>query len=96
MNATVTNNTVNGHSLNTAVSFVGGISVTGFEEVTDLQLTANSVTGTPANRRSAVVRLASTTTSRRRAEPSGSRRSRTRRRRLLAPPMSMPPMTPGR
>ena len=49
MNATVTNNTVNGHSLNTAVSFVGGISVTGFEEVMDLQLTGNSVTGTPAS-----------------------------------------------
>jgi hypothetical protein len=49
MNATVTNNTVNGHSLNTAVSFVGGISVTGFEEVMDLQLTGNTVTGTPAS-----------------------------------------------
>jgi Bacterial Ig domain len=49
MNATVTNNTVNGHSLNTAVSFVGGISVTGFEEVMDLQLTGNAVTGTPAS-----------------------------------------------
>ena len=49
MNATVTNNTVNEHSLNTAVSFVGGISVTGFEEVMDLQLTGNSVTGTPAS-----------------------------------------------
>jgi Cadherin domain/Bacterial Ig domain/RTX calcium-binding nonapeptide repeat (4 copies) len=48
MNATVTNNTVNGHSLNTAVSFVGGISATGFEEVMDLQLTGNTVTGTPA------------------------------------------------
>ena len=47
MNATVTNNTVNGHSLNTAVSFVGGISVTSFEEVMDLQLTGNVVTGTP-------------------------------------------------
>jgi hypothetical protein len=40
---------VNGHSLNTAVSFVGGISVTGFEEVMDLQLTGNTVTGTPAS-----------------------------------------------
>ena len=49
MNATVTNNVVNGHSLNTAVSFVGGISVTGFEEVMDLQLTGNAVTGTPAS-----------------------------------------------
>ena len=48
MNATVTANAVNGHSLNTAVSFVGGISVTGFEEVMDLQLTGNVVTGTPA------------------------------------------------
>jgi hypothetical protein len=47
MNATVTNNTVNGHSGNTAVSFVGGISVTSFEEVMDLQLTGNTVTGTP-------------------------------------------------
>jgi VCBS repeat-containing protein len=47
MNATVTNNTVNGHSLNTAVTFVGGISVTSFEEVMDLQLTGNTVTGTP-------------------------------------------------
>ncbi len=49
MNATVTNNTVNGHSLNTAVSFVGGISVTGFEDVMDPQLTGNTVTGTPAS-----------------------------------------------
>ncbi len=49
MNATVTGNTVNGHSLNTAVSFVGGISVTGFEEVMDLQLTGNAVTGTPTS-----------------------------------------------
>jgi VCBS repeat-containing protein len=49
MNATVTNNMVNGHSLNTVVSFVGGISVTGFEEVMDLQLTGNTVTGTPAS-----------------------------------------------
>ena len=47
MNATVTNNVVNGHSLNTAVSFVGGISATGFEDVIDLQLTGNSVIGTP-------------------------------------------------
>lgn len=48
MNATVTNNLVNGHSLNTSVNFVGGISVTGFEDVMDLQLTGNTVTGTPA------------------------------------------------
>ena len=48
MNATVTNNVVSGHSLNTAVTFLGGISVTGFEDVLDLQLTGNSVTGTPA------------------------------------------------
>ena len=49
MNATVTNNVVSGHSLNTAVTFLGGISVTGFEDVVDLQLTGNSVTGTPAS-----------------------------------------------
>jgi hypothetical protein len=49
MNATVTNNNVNGHSGNTAVSFVGGISVTSFEEVMDLQLTGNTVTGTPTS-----------------------------------------------
>jgi hypothetical protein len=49
MNATLTNNTVNGHSLNTAVNFVGGIGVISFEDVLDLQLTGNSVTGTPAS-----------------------------------------------
>jgi len=47
MNATVTNNTINGHSLDAGVNFVGGISVTGFEDVLDLQLTGNSVTATP-------------------------------------------------
>jgi hypothetical protein len=43
----VTNNTVNGHSDDTAVSFVGGISVTSFEDTTNLALRGNTVTGTP-------------------------------------------------
>jgi hypothetical protein len=55
MRMTITNNMINGHSLNTAVNFVGGISMTHFSEIapdpidiTCLVLRGNSVTGTPA------------------------------------------------
>jgi hypothetical protein len=50
MNATVMNNVVNGHSVSATpgIPFVGGISVFSFEDTMDLQLTGNSVTGTPA------------------------------------------------
>jgi hypothetical protein len=44
----ITGNQVNGHSLNTSVNFVGGISVTSFEDNACIELTGNSVTGTPA------------------------------------------------
>jgi hypothetical protein len=44
----LTNNQVNGHSLNTAVNFVGGISVTSFEDNACIELKGNTVTGTPA------------------------------------------------
>jgi hypothetical protein len=49
MDMTVTNNVVNGHSSNTAVSFVGGISFTSFEDNSCLVLRGNTVTGTPAS-----------------------------------------------
>jgi hypothetical protein len=45
----ITNNQINGHSANLAVSFVGGVSVTGFEDNACIELTGNSVTGTPAS-----------------------------------------------
>jgi hypothetical protein len=44
----VTNNQINGHSGNTAVNFVGGVSVTSFEDNSCIEITGNSVTGTPA------------------------------------------------
>ena len=47
LRAELTNNTVNGHSEDTAVSFVGGISVTSFEDTTNVALRGNSVSGTP-------------------------------------------------
>lgn len=47
MQLAITNNIVNGHSSNTAVNFVGGISFTGFEDVSCLVLRGNTVTGTP-------------------------------------------------
>jgi hypothetical protein len=43
----ITNNTINGHSLNTAVNFVGGISFTGFEDNSCIDIRGNVVTGTP-------------------------------------------------
>ncbi len=49
MQLAVTNNIVNGHSANTAVNFVGGISFTGFEDTSCLVLRGNTVTGTPAS-----------------------------------------------
>jgi hypothetical protein len=44
----ITNNNINGHSLNTSVNFVGGISFTGFEDNSCIAVRGNSVTGTPA------------------------------------------------
>jgi len=44
----ITNNQVNGHSLNTSVNFVGGFSVTSFEDNACIELKGNTVTGTPA------------------------------------------------
>jgi large repetitive protein len=53
LNATVTNNTVAGHSGNAALAFVGGISMTAFGDsagdVTKVTLRGNTVTGTPAS-----------------------------------------------
>jgi hypothetical protein len=49
MQLAITNNQVNGHSANTAVSFVGGISFTNFEDTACLVLRGNAVTGTPAS-----------------------------------------------
>ena len=48
MDMIITNNQVNGHSLNTGVNFVGGVSFTSFEDSSCLALRGNSVTGTPA------------------------------------------------
>jgi hypothetical protein len=55
MRMTITNNTINGHSLNTSVNFVGGISMTHFSEIAPnpadiscLVLRGNTVSGTPA------------------------------------------------
>jgi hypothetical protein len=45
----VTNNQVNGHSGNGAVSFLGGISFVHFEDTACLLLRGNTVTGTPAD-----------------------------------------------
>jgi hypothetical protein len=47
MQLALTNNVVSGHSANTAVNFVGGISFTGFEDSSCVVLRGNSVTGTP-------------------------------------------------
>jgi hypothetical protein len=49
LRAELTNNTVNGHSEDTSVSFVGGISVTSFEDTTNVALRGNSVSGTPSS-----------------------------------------------
>jgi hypothetical protein len=48
MDMTVTNNTINGHSLNTSVSFVGGVSFSSFEDSSCLALRGNNVLNTPA------------------------------------------------
>jgi hypothetical protein len=47
MDMTITNNQVNGHSLNTGVNFVGGMSFTTFEDNSCIVLRGNTVTGTP-------------------------------------------------
>jgi hypothetical protein len=51
LNATITNNQVNGHSQNASLAFVGGISVTIFGDsagdVSRVTLRGNTVTGTP-------------------------------------------------
>lgn len=44
----LTDNQVDGHSLTTGVNFVGGISVTSFEDNACIRLRGNSVIGTPA------------------------------------------------
>jgi hypothetical protein len=46
MRLAITNNTVNNHSTNPAVAFVGGISVTSFEDNTCVALRGNTITGT--------------------------------------------------
>jgi hypothetical protein len=71
MNATVTHNVVSG------LNFVGGMSVTGFEDVLDLQLIATRSPERPLARHNVAAPHASTTTSRRSAAPSGWRKSRT-------------------
>ena len=48
MQLALTNNLINGHSANTAQSFVGGISFTGFEDTSCVVLRGNNVIGTPA------------------------------------------------
>ena len=48
MDMTITDNLINGHSLNTAVSFVGGVSFTAFEDNACVVLRGNTVIGTPA------------------------------------------------
>ena len=66
MQLAITNNLINGHSANTAQSFVGGISFTGFEDTSCVVLRGNNVTGTPCQPdRSVVGHHASTTISRR-------------------------------
>ncbi|HEX6899471.1 MAG TPA: hypothetical protein VF789_07160, partial [Thermoanaerobaculia bacterium] len=45
----LTNNQVNGHSANTGVNFVGGISITSFEDNSCIELRGNTVTGTPVS-----------------------------------------------
>ena len=47
MDMIVTNNAINGHSLNTAVNFLGGVAFVGFEDNACVVLRGNSVTGTP-------------------------------------------------
>ncbi|CAG0931221.1 Collagenase ColH [Thermoflexales bacterium] len=49
MDMTMTNNQINGHSLNTGVSFVGGVSFTGFEDNSCVVLRSNTVINTPVN-----------------------------------------------
>jgi hypothetical protein len=49
MQLALTNNVVNGHSANTAVNFVGGISFSGFEDTSCVVLRGNNVTGTPVS-----------------------------------------------
>lgn len=49
MDMTITNNQVNGHSLNTSVNFVGGMSFTTFEDNSCVVLRGNTVIGTPAS-----------------------------------------------
>ncbi|MEZ5465269.1 MAG: hypothetical protein R3F22_08630 [Lysobacteraceae bacterium] len=47
--AAVTNNTVNGHSLNTLANFLGGISVISFEDDACVEIRNNQVIGTPVS-----------------------------------------------
>ncbi len=49
MRLSITNNNINGHSNNTLVSFLGGISFTGFEDNSCIAVRGNSVTGTPVS-----------------------------------------------
>jgi hypothetical protein len=49
LRAEVTDNTISGHSEDSAVSFVGGISVTSFEDTTNVALRGSTVTGTPVS-----------------------------------------------
>jgi large repetitive protein len=49
MQLAITNNTISGHSANTSVNFVGGLSFTGFEDNSCLVVRGNNVTGTPAS-----------------------------------------------
>ncbi len=52
MDLVITNNTINGHTQNSAIPFVGGIGIFRFgdaDQLLCLKLTGNTVTGTPAN-----------------------------------------------
>lgn len=49
MRCLITNNNINGHSLNTSVNFVGAISYVGFEDNNCITMRGNTVTGTPAS-----------------------------------------------